>query len=102
MGICKAKSRYWLSGFWPKIERIFVEAYSYLNSSISSSGSQQLVTKWQYRQDEIMGNRLQMLVERIKEMGKELSQEIQKKEEEYFYKIFSKKVAFEEWIEHEQ
>jgi hypothetical protein len=49
-----------------------------------------------------MENRLQVLVEKIKELEKELSQEIQKKEEEYYYKIFGKRVAFEEWIQHEQ
>jgi hypothetical protein len=49
-----------------------------------------------------MENRLQTLVERIKELEKELSREIQKKEEEYYYKIFGKRVTFEEWIQHEQ
>ncbi len=49
-----------------------------------------------------MESRLHVLVERIKELEKELAQEIQKKEEEYSYKIFGKKVAFEEWIKHEQ
>ena len=49
-----------------------------------------------------MGNRLRVLVEKIKELEKEPSQEIQRKEEEYYYKIFGKKVTFEEWIQHEQ
>jgi hypothetical protein len=49
-----------------------------------------------------MENRLKSLVDRIKELEKELSAEIQKKEEEYAYRIFGKKVKFEEWMKHEQ
>ena len=49
-----------------------------------------------------MENRLHMLIAKMKELEKELSEEIQKKEEEYYYKIFGKKVTFEEWIAHEQ
>jgi hypothetical protein len=49
-----------------------------------------------------MESRLHQLVARIKELEKELAREIQKKEEEYYYKIFGKKVTFEEWIKHEQ
>ncbi len=59
-------------------------------------------TAWMHCQGEIMENRLQELVEKIKVLEKELSREIQKKEEEYYYKIFGKKVTFEEWIKHEQ
>ena len=40
-------------------------------------------------------NRLQELLENIKKLEKELSREIQKKEEEYFYRIRGKKVYFE-------
>jgi hypothetical protein len=53
-------------------------------------------------QGDLMENRLQVLVDKIKELEKELNREIQKKEEEYYYKIFGKKVTFEEWIKHEQ
>jgi len=49
-----------------------------------------------------MESRLHMLIAQIKELEQELVQEIQKKEEEYHYKIFGKKVTFEEWIKHEQ
>ena len=34
-----------------------------------------------------MENRLQALVEKIKELEKELSHEIQKKEEEFYYRV---------------
>ncbi len=47
-------------------------------------------------------SRLHALVARIKELEQELAREIQAKEEEYFYKIFGKRVKFEEWIKHEQ
>ena len=49
-----------------------------------------------------MENRLHLLVAKIKELEKELAQEIQKNEEEYYYKILGKKVTFEAWVEHEQ
>ncbi len=49
-----------------------------------------------------MESRLHTLIERIKELEKELAKEIQRKEEEYYYKIFGKRVTFEEWIKHEQ
>ena len=49
-----------------------------------------------------MESRLHALVARIKELEQELAQEIQQKEEEYYYKIFGRKVKFEEWIKHEQ
>jgi len=49
-----------------------------------------------------MESRLHILIAQIKELEQELVQEIQKKEEEYHYKIFGKKVTFEEWIKHEQ
>ena len=49
-----------------------------------------------------MESRLHILIAHIKELEQELVQEIQKKEEEYHYKIFGKKVTFEEWIKHEQ
>ena len=49
-----------------------------------------------------MENRLNLLVTKIKELEKELAEEIQKKEEEYYYKILGKKVTFEEWVKHEQ
>ncbi len=41
-------------------------------------------------------NKLQDIIEEIKKLQKELLVEIQKKEEEYFYKIKGKKVLFEE------
>ncbi len=43
-----------------------------------------------------MDNRLQELLERIKRLEEELSREIQKKEEEFFYKIRGRKICFEE------
>ena len=43
-----------------------------------------------------MENRLQELIERIKSLEDELSQEIEKKEEEFFYKIRGRKIYFEE------
>jgi hypothetical protein len=49
-----------------------------------------------------MESRLHVLMAKIKELEQELVQEIQKKEEEYYYKIFGRKVTFEEWIKHEQ
>jgi hypothetical protein len=49
-----------------------------------------------------MENRLHTLIAKMKELEKELAEEIQKKEEEYYYKIFGKRVTFEEWIKHEQ
>ena len=49
-----------------------------------------------------MESRLHTLVERIKELEQELAREIQKKEDEYYYKVFGKRVKFEEWIRHEQ
>ncbi len=49
-----------------------------------------------------MENRIHLLVAEIKELEKELAQEIQKHEEEYYYKILGKKVTFEAWVEHEQ
>ncbi len=42
-----------------------------------------------------MENRLHLLVAKIKELEKELAHEIQKKEEDYSYKIYGKKVTFE-------
>ena len=39
---------------------------------------------------------------KIKEIEKELGYEIQIKGEEYYYKIFGKKVTSEEWIKHDQ
>ncbi len=49
-----------------------------------------------------MESRLHILVARMKELEKEIALEIQKKEDEYYYKVFGKKVTFEEWIHHEQ
>ena len=49
-----------------------------------------------------MESRLHMLIAKMKELEKELAREIQKKEEEYYYKIFGRTVTFEEWIKHEQ
>jgi hypothetical protein len=49
-----------------------------------------------------MENRIHLLVAKIKELEKELAEEIQKNEEEYYYKIHGKKVTFEAWVEHEQ
>lgn len=49
-----------------------------------------------------MESRLHALVAKIKELEHELAQEIQRKEEEYYYKIFGRRVRFEEWIKHEQ
>jgi len=49
-----------------------------------------------------MESRLHILIAQIKDLEQELVQEIQKKEEEYHYKILGKKVTFEEWIKHEQ
>ncbi len=49
-----------------------------------------------------MESRLHTLVAKIKELEKELAPEIQKKEEQYYYRIFGKRVTFEEWIKHEQ
>jgi hypothetical protein len=49
-----------------------------------------------------MESRLHKLVARIKDLEKELTLEIQKTEKEYYYKIYGKKVAFEEWIKHDQ
>ena len=41
---------------------------------------------------------LQDIIEKIKKLEKELSQEIQKKEEEFFYRIHGNKVYFEEAV----
>ena len=43
-----------------------------------------------------MDNRLQDLLEKLKKIEEELSQEIQKKEDEFFYKIRGRKIYFEE------
>ena len=45
-----------------------------------------------------MGNNLEDLIQKIKKLQKELDQEIQKKEEEFFYKIRGKRVYFEKEI----
>jgi len=45
-----------------------------------------------------MDNKLQHLIAAIKKLEKELSQEIDKKEAEFFYKIQGKKVRFDEEI----
>ena len=42
-----------------------------------------------------MDNHLQELIERIKKLEEELSREIQKKEEEFFYKIRGRRIYFE-------
>lgn len=49
-----------------------------------------------------MESRLHTLVAKLKELERELAQEIQKKEEEFYYKILGRKVTFEEWVTHEQ
>jgi len=43
-----------------------------------------------------MDNRLQELIDRIKKLENELAEELQKKEEEFYYKIRGHKVFFEE------
>jgi hypothetical protein len=45
-----------------------------------------------------MGNSLEGLIEKIKKLQNELDQEIQKKEEDFFYKIRDKRVYFEKEI----
>lgn len=45
-----------------------------------------------------MGNNFEDLIQKIKKLQKELDQEIQKKEEEFFYKIRGKRVYFEKEI----
>ncbi|MFH1217503.1 MAG: hypothetical protein V1706_13475 [Pseudomonadota bacterium] len=45
-----------------------------------------------------MENKLQNLIEKIKELENELSRDIQKKEEEFYYKIRGKKVRFDQEI----
>ncbi|OKY76667.1 MAG: hypothetical protein BM485_00890 [Desulfobulbaceae bacterium DB1] len=45
-----------------------------------------------------MENKLQSLIEKIKELENELSRDIQKKEEEFFYTIRGKKVRFDREI----
>jgi hypothetical protein len=49
-----------------------------------------------------MNSRLHELVENMKRLKKELATEIQKSEEEYYYKIHGKIVTFEEWVKYEQ
>ena len=46
-----------------------------------------------------MGNNIQAIVEKIKKLENELSEEIQKKEAEFYYKIHEKKVFFQEDIQ---
>ena len=45
-----------------------------------------------------MGNNLEVLIEKIKKLEKELDEEIQRKEQEFFYKIHGKRVYFEREI----
>ncbi|MDA8101183.1 MAG: hypothetical protein M0042_16310 [Nitrospiraceae bacterium] len=49
-----------------------------------------------------MHTRLNEIVAKMKELEKELVAEIQKSEEEYYYKVRGKIVTFEEWVKHEQ
>jgi hypothetical protein len=51
-----------------------------------------------FRSGDIMRNNLEDLIEKIKKLQKELDQELQKKEEEFFYKIRGKRVYFEKEI----